>query len=449
MFGNWRISRRTMLRGAGAAVSLPLLDVMPGPTARAAESERPTARMAYLYIPNGVADGAWQPEKVDDRGRIVGLNPWMKSLDPFQNDLTLFRNLWTPRGNGHIAGTATWLTGGAFDGEKLDSGGASVDQIAAKHFQSKTLLPSLELSTRGEGIFTTSLPRNTVSWVDSVTPAPRDIEPRVVFDRMFRNDESGLSNRSVIDLVLEDTRRLKRRVSNRDQNKIDEYLASVRAIERRIEFAQQQKNQAMQTPGLRQALIRPETGIPDDHGEYMRTMMDMIVLAFWSDATRVCTFMMDHGQSNRYFNFIDGVKGTWHALSHWKDISGKTEDDDGKTSWSSRDEKRDMYNRVTEWHTEQVAYLLKRLSEIDEPNGRLLDHSMIVYGSSLSDGHQHDAKNLPLLLAGGTGHSVEPGRLVGGERDTSMSDLHLAMLQRLGVPLGKFAESRSPLELSR
>jgi hypothetical protein len=373
----------------------------------------------------------------------------MKSLAPFRKDLTVFRNMWTPRGNGHIAGTATWLTGGSFDGEKLDSGGASVDQIAAKHLQSKTLLPSLELSTRGEGIFTSSLPRNTVSWVDSVTPAPRDIEPRVVFDRMFRTGDSGLSNRSVIDLVLEDARRLKRRVSSRDQKKIDEYLASVRAIERRIEFAQRQKDRAVRTPGLQQALVRPEPGIPEDHGQYMRTMMDMIVLAFWSDATRVCTFMMDHGQSNRYFNFIDDVKGTWHALSHWKDIGGKTEDDDGKTSWSSRDEKRDMYNRVTEWHTEQVAYLLKRLSDIHEPNGRLLDHSMIVYGSSLSDGHQHDEKNLPLLLAGGAGHSVKPGRLVGGNRDTSMSDLHLAMLQRLGVPQDKFAESRSPLELSR
>jgi hypothetical protein len=448
MSGNWHISRRTMLRGAGAAVSLPLLDVMLGPSVRAADQERPATRLAYLYIPNGVAEGAWQPQEVDDRGQLVKLNSWMSSLVPFQNDLTIFRNMWTPRGNGHIAGTATWLTGGSFDREKLDSGGASVDQIAAKHFRSKTLLPSLELSTRGEGIFTSSLPRNTVSWVDSVTPAPRDIEPRVVFDRMFRAGESGLGNRSVIDLVLEDARRLKRRVSDQDQKKIDEYLASVRAIERRLEFAQRQKDRAAKTAGLQRALVRPEPGIPEDHGQYMKTMMDMIVLAFWADATRVCTFMMDHGQSNRYFDFIDNVKGTWHALSHWKDISGKTEDDDGKTAWTSRDEKRDMYNRVTRWHTEQVAYLLKRLRDIKEPGGRLLDNTMVVYGSSLSDGHEHSAKNLPLLLAGGAAHSIKPGRLLASRRETSMSDLHLAMLQRLGVPKKKFAESQSPLELS-
>lgn len=448
MFGNWHISRRTMLRGIGAAVSLPMLDVMSGPNSRAAENESPTARLAYLYIPNGVAEGAWQPKKVDDKGQLVELNPWMSSLAPFQKDLTIFRNMWTPRGNGHIAGTATWLTGGSFDHEKLDSGGASVDQVAAKHFRSTTLLPSLELSTRGEGIFTTSLPRNSLSWVDPVTPAPRDIEPRVVFDRMFRAGESGLGNRSVIDLVLEDARRLKRRVSNRDQAKIDEYLDSVRAIERRLEFAQRQKDRAGQTAELKHALVRPEPGIPEDHGQYMKTMMDMIVLAFWADATRVCTFMMDHGQSNRYFDFIDGVKGTWHALSHWKDISGKTEDDDGKTSWSSRDEKRDMYNRVTTWHTEQVAYLLKRFSEIKEPNGRLIDNSMIVYGSSLSDGHEHSAKNLPLLMAGGAAHGIKPGRQLNSRKELSMSDLHLAMLQRLGVPQNGFAESQSPLELS-
>ena len=264
---------------------------------------------------------------------------------------------------------------------------------------------------------------------------------------MFRVGDSGLGNRSVIDLVLEDARRLKRRVSNHDQKKIDEYLESVRGIERRIDFAQRQQSRAAETPGLKNAIVRPEPGIPEDHCQYMKTMMDMIVLAFWADATRVCTFMMDHGQSNRYFDFVDGVKGTWHALSHWKDISGTTEDDDGKTSWTSRDEKRDMYNRVTAWHTEQVAYLLKRLSEIKEPNGRLIDSSMIVYGSSLSDGHEHSAKNLPVLLAGGAAHDINSGRQVNSSRDTSMSDLHLAMLNRLGVRRDKFAESNSPIDL--
>lgn len=444
---NWQISRRTMLRGLGAAVSLPLLDVMSTPSLHAADNERPPMRLAYLYIPNGVAEGAWQPQEVDDRGRLVKLNRWMSSLEPFRDDLTVFRNLWTPRGNGHIAGTATWLTGGFFDGEKLDAGGASVDQIAARHFQGQTLLPSLELSSRGEGMFTSSLPRNSISWVDAVTPAPRDTEPRAVFDRMFRAGQSGLGSRSVTDLVLEDAKRLKRRVSGDDQKTIAEYLDSVHAIEKRIAFAEKHQLRASQTPGLLDSLVRPNQGVPDDHGEYIRTMLDMIALAFWADATRVCTFMMDHGQSNRYFNFIDGVNGTWHALSHWKNISGTTEDDDGKTSWSSRDEKRMMYNRVTHWHTEQTAYLLGRLKSIKNQHGSLLDQTMVVYGSSLSDGHEHAEKNLPVLLAGG-GSTITQGRRLGDRNDTSMSDLHLAMLQHLGIPMEQFAESRSPLVLA-
>lgn len=447
MSSKWLLPRRTVLRGAGAAVSLPLLDVMLSGN-RASEVSKSARRLAYLYIPNGVAEGAWHPETTAADGSIEKLNRWMEPLAAHRRNLTVFRNMWTPRGNGHIAGTATWLTGGGYDGDRLDAGGSSVDQIAAKHLGSQTLLPSLELSVRGEGIFTSSLPRNTLSWVDSKTPAPRDIEPRAVFDRMFRAGQSATGSRSVIDLILEDARGLKRRASQADQQKIDEYLESVRAIERRIEFAERQTSRAGATPGLQEALVRPASGIPVDHAAYMQTMMEMIVLAFWADATRVCTFMMDHGQSNRYFNFVDGVRGTWHALSHWKDISGRTEDDDGRTSWSSRDEKRDMYNRVTEWHTAQVAYLLKRLTEIRENGRPLLDTSMVVYGSSLSDGHEHSAEDLPLLLAGGAAADIRPGRVRGSRRQTSMSDLHLALLQRLGVPVDRFADSDSPLTLS-
>jgi hypothetical protein len=448
MFGNWHLSRRTMIRGLGAAVSLPLLDVMSKPTSLAAEQSDAPTRLCYLYIPNGVAEGGWQPQEVADDGRIKRLNRWMKPLEPFQDELNVFRNYWTPQGNGHIAGTATWLTGGALDRESVDAGGTSVDQIAARHFQGQTLLPSLELSTKGEGIFASNLPRNSISWVDSKTPAPRDYEPRVVFDRMFRAGRSGLGNRSVIDLVLEDSRRLKRRVSDQDHRKIDEYLESVRSIERRIEFAQRQQLRASDAPALKEALVRPKMGLPDHHREYVRTMLDMIVLAYWADATRVSTFMMDHGQSNRYFDFIDGVKGTWHALSHWKEFNGKSEDDDGVTAWDSREEKRDQYNRVTRWHTEQVAYFLGRLRAVKEPGGSLLDHSMVVYGSSLAAGHEHEAKNLPLVLAGGGADGNKSGRWIGGKSDSSVSDLHLAILQRVGVELDEFADSDSPLTLS-
>lgn len=449
MNGKWQISRRTMLRGSGVAVSLPLLEVMDRSSAWAGGRAGVTPRMAYLYFPNGVADGAWDAEQVDSQGRLVRLNRWMSALEPYRNDLTLFRNMWTPRGNGHVAGTATWLTGGAFQEHRLDAGGVSADQLAAQHLQGETLLPSLELSSRGEGMFSGNLPRNVLSWKDRFTPLSRDDEPRSVFDRMFRVDDSGLGSKLVVDLVLEDARRRRLQVSEDDRRKLDEYLESVYAIERRIEFAQQQQQRAANQPEMRQALVRPESGVPNDHQQYLRVMMDMMVLAFWSDATRVATFMLDHGQSNRYFNFIDGVKGTWHALSHWKDISGRTEDDDGRTSWSSRQEKREMYNRVTGWHHQQFGYLLERLKQIRENGRPLLDHCMVVYGSSLADGHAHAEENLPLLLAGRGGGTIDAGKQVQFKRPTSMSDLHLAMLRRMGVPRESFADSRSPLNLER
>ena len=444
--GTWKISRRTLLRGLGAAVSLPLLEVMSHRTA-GAESESRQSRMAYLYFPNGVAEGAWQPEKVGPQQELLALNRWMKPLEPFRDDLLIPRNMWTPHGNGHVAGPATWLTGGSYDHRRIDAGGASADQMAARYLAKKTLLPSLELSLRGEGFFSNSLPRNTLSWANSKTPAPRDTEPRVVFDRMFRVGRGSLSRKSVLDLVLADARRLKDRVSYADRRKVDEYLESVRAIERRIDFSEQQHRRAGSSPQLQTALRRPPEEVPDDHGDYMRQMLEMIVLAFWADATRVATFMLDHGQSNRYFNFIDGVSGTWHALSHWKDISGKTEDDDGTTSWKTRDEKRDMYNRVTHWHHTQFAWLLGRLRSIEESGASLLDNSMILYGSSLSDGHDHSAGNLPLLLAGRGQGTIQSGRAAVFRRQTSLSGMHLAMLQRAGLPLTEFGGIREPMDL--
>ena len=171
---------------------------------QANRSPKKTTRLAYLYIPNGVADGAWLPEEAGPDGQLQKLNPWMKSLQPFASELTLFKNIWTPEGNGHSAGTATWLTGGGFNHENINVGGPSADQIAAKHFQSTTLLPSLEMAMRGEGYFSSSLSRNSISWADAQTPVPREIEPRAIFDRMFRAGESQIAQRSVLDMVISD-----------------------------------------------------------------------------------------------------------------------------------------------------------------------------------------------------------------------------------------------------
>ncbi|GAB5403197.1 MAG: DUF1552 domain-containing protein [Aureliella sp.] len=448
---SWKISRRALIRGGSAAIGLPLLDIMSSRDVIAGQSTSETAqvvRAAYLYFPNGVADGAWGAKRFDSQGHILELNEGLSPLHSLREHIVIPRNMWTPRGNGHGAGTATWLTGGGYDGRKIEAGGLSVDQIAARQFRDQTLLPSLELSLKGEGYFANSLERNTISWSE-VGPVPRDVEPRVVFDRMFRARRKSDASESVLDGAIEDARSMRRRGSIDDRRKIDEYLASIRAIERRMAFAEAQVRRARQTPALQAEIQRPSYDIPTDHETYIQTMLDMIVLAFWSDATRVSSFMLDHGQSNRYFNFIDGVQGTWHALSHWKDASGRTDDDDGTTSWASPVAKRQQYNAVTRWHTAQVAYFLQRLNSIQEPDGRtLLDNSMILYGSSLADGHEHEERDLPLLLAGGGGGTIRSGRQIDFGSDRSMSDLHLAMLQRLTPGIKQFAESTTEVTLS-
>lgn len=448
-----RISRRTVLRGTGAAIALPLLDIMGAPVSAKPSNPQPGTtknnnRIAYLYFPNGVAKGSWEPEKIAEDGSIKKLNRWMQPLEKVKEHLIVTSNLWTPRGNGHGAGTATWLTDGGYDGRKIEVNGMSVDQIVANKVGDQTLLPSLELSIKGEGYFTGNLPRNSISWLNRKTPLSRETEPRSVFDRMFRTSDGIGIDQSVVDMVIENAKSLQRSGSRADRRKIDEYLQSIRSIEKRLAFADERVNQALHRGELTDTLTRPEPGIPTNHFEYVRLMIDMLVLAFWADATRVCTFMMDHGQSNRYFDFIPECKGTWHALSHYRDISGRTEDDDGKISWDTMESKRNMYNRVTRWHHEQFAYLVNRLDNLREPTGEtLLQNTTLCYGSSLSDGHAHGERDLPLIIAGGGGGAFKGGQHLKCRRPTSMSKLHLTLMETMGVKLSEFGGEQSPLEI--
>ena len=446
----WKISRRTMLKGLGAAMALPALDVMGPITARAATAAAATAaprRIAYFYFPNGIARGIWEPAEVADDGRLLKLNEWMSPLEPFKEDIIIPTNIWTPLGNGHSRGTATWLTGQDYSRRKATISSVSVDQIAAKHAGKETLLPSLELSLKGEGFFSNSLPRNCISWGDNGMPMAREIEPRVIFDRMFAPPSGGATNRSVMDMVLADARDLKKHVSAADRRRLDEYFESIGALEKRIAFSERQSKEVTQDKALTDTLTAPTPGIPTDHQEYLRQMMDLMVLAFQSDATRVCTFMLDHGQSNRYFSFIDGVQGTWHALSHYQNASGMTEDDDGKTTWESVEAKRANFAEVNRWHHRQMAYLFGRMKEIREADGRtLLENSMIVYGSSLGDGNEHDKYHLPVIFAGGGGGTIKTGRQLKFDKPTDLASVHLAFLQRLGIEIDKFGTADSPME---
>ena len=275
----------------------------------------------------------------------------------------------------------------------------------------------------------------------------REIEPRAVFDRMFRPPSGGVTDRSVMDAVLVDARTLRGYTSKADQYRLDEYFESIRALERRIEFSEARSGQMRSDGALTDTMMTPTPGIPADHQSYVRLMLDLMIAAFQSDATRVATFMLDHGQSNRYFDFIPDVQGTWHALSHYQNASGKTEDDDGITTWESVESKRAMYAEVIRWHHTQVAYLLDRMKSIVEPNGgTLLDNSMILYGASLGDGNEHDANDLPTLLAGGGGGTITTGRYIENAEPTDLAGLHLSLLQRMGVEIDEFGTASAPME---
>ena len=438
-------SRRTILRGIGATVALPLLDAAPAfGQGRLLTNQN---RLAYLYFPNGIPRGIWYPEKTGVNGELIQLNEWMSPLEPFKEEIIIPSNIWTPEGNGHVDGTPTWLTGHDYDSRGVNAGGVSADQIVARHLRDQTLLPSLELSTKGEGYFSNSLPRNAISWSAPDRPMTREIEPRTIFDRMFSTKSSVNSNRSVMDSVLADARSLSSVVSAADSLRLDEYFESIRALERRIEFAERQSTEMLNDRALTDTLVAPIPGIPADHESYVRLMMDLMILAFQSDATRVITFMLDHGQSNRYFNFIPEVDGTWHALSHYQNASGMTEDDDGTTSWESVEQKRAMYAEVVRWHHSQVAYLLGRMKNIREPGGNtLLDNSMILMGGAIGDGNEHDASHLPTLLAGRGGGTIKTGRYINHDEPTDLASIHVALMQRMGVPIERLGTAGSTYE---
>ncbi len=437
---NWHLSRRTFLRGAaGAALGLPLLEVMTPPSARAAAKTKPPVRMGCVYLPNGVPNLAWRPP-VAGGERLTRLNPWLEPFEPLKEQIQLLSGLQSPSNGSHADAGATWLIRPCPDNRASISrsvGETSMDQLVARVVGEQTPFASLELIARPEGSFSRSLLRSNISWRSATSPVPRESSPRALYDRLTGGVvKSGQGNaswrRSTLDAVLDDARGLRRRVSQADQHKLDEYLEAVRSVEKRMGAL------AVETQAAARAnastFPKPPEENPTDHGAYLRLMFDMMVLAYWTDSTRVATFMLDQAQSNRYFNFIPNVEGMWHALSHWRDFSGKTEDDDGKTFWASREEKFNQYLSVIKFHHEQVAYFFQRLSEIREGEGSLLDNSMILYGSPFADGNEHVSTNLPMLIAGRAGGRIRSGRHLDYPEGPA-EGVYLAMMDVMGVPV--------------
>ena len=444
-------TRRNLLRGLGVAMATPWLEsgVM-GATGGVDRLAAPPLRMACLFMPNGVWPDHWTPA---GDGEDYEITPHLKPLEGLRSEFMLLENLWnknTVGRNGHWPKVPAWLSGGFVErttGGDLDSGGTTVDQLVAQRIGHQTPLPSLEIGCDAPrtGIDTAGggFPRalgSFLSWADPKTPVAKEIVPQLAFDRLFRNKRrpvvSGVNpqspemldslqrdDSSVLDVVLEQARSLRAKGSKGDQARLDEYFESVRSVERRLEASMKPQKRWINEGKF--PLDRPVAGIPESHLEHVRLMMDILVLAFWTDTTRVATFMLGDAQSSHDYGFLPGVKGNFHGLSHHRDIL----------------ETRAQYEAIINWHTTQLAYLLNKMKNLKEGEGSLLDHSMILFGSSLKCGNRHIEENLPLLLAGRGNGTLRPGRRVRFEKKTPFCNLHLALMERMGVKEESFGDS--------
>jgi hypothetical protein len=452
-----RISRRTLLRGAGAAMALPWLESMTSaaPTGSALTLSEPPLRSVFMYMPNGVRPDYWTPAGDDENYQIT---PHLKSLESLKNDFLLLENLWNAKTvgrNGHWPKVPAFLSGGYVErtsGDDLDSGGTSVDQLAAQRIGDRTMLPSFELgleSTRS-GIDTAGggfarMYGSFISWRDPHTPVPKEIIPQLAFDRLFRSnkapvissvnpdDPSVLSalqrdDSSILDIVRDQARVLRREGSSSDRVRLDEYFESVRSVEQRLQAALRPQKRWINQGKF--PLERPGPGIPASRPEHMRLMMDIMVLALWSDTTRIGTFMTADAQTNEDFSFLPGVKGGMHSLSHH----------------AEEPVRKKQYETCVTWHVEQVAYFLNKLKSLDEGGKSLLDNSMVMFGCGIKCGNLHLEENLPIALAGGGKGTLRGGRRLRFAKKTPLCNLYLSMLHRMGIKEESFGDSTGLLQ---
>lgn len=444
----WEISRRTMLRGMGAALALPVLDAMaPFRAGASTSTPKPPVRMACLYFPNGVWQDAWIPEQT---GRDFALPYALEPLEGLRDSINIFSGLdkaASQQGDGHYAKTANFLTGEPVTkttGKDISAGGISMDQLAAQHLGHLTPLPSLELgidpviSGIDSNVGYTRLYGSYISWRSANVPVAKEINPRFVYERLFGDkDETGREVRaerredfqSILDLALDDAKRLRSRLGRDDQVKIDEYLESVRAVEKRIEFSLQPDPRDWKPSEAPTIPSAPDQKIPADFREHVKLMLDLMVLAFQTDSTRILSFMFANDVSGRNFSFLPGVSGGHHDMSHHE----------------NKEEKIAQYREINRWHVEQYAYLLRRLRDIPEGDGTLLDNTMILFGSSISDGNRHDPNNLPILVAGNAGGRLVTGLHVASPKATPLCNLYHTMISSMGIAIESFGDSTGPL----
>lgn len=436
------LPRRTFLRGMGVTLALPLLDAMT-PAFSAAAAGKPAVRLGFVYVPNGIIMKHWVPAT---EGADFDFAPTMKPLEAFRDRLLVLSGLAQVQGRAlgdgagdHARAGATFLTGvHPKKSEVVIQAGISADQIAARELGKYTQFASLELGIESNQLAGgcdsgySCAYTNTVSWRSATNPLPVENNPRAIFERLFGDGDStdaasrlALLNkqRSILDYVAGSLNRLNGSLAASDRVKLNEYTDAIRDIERRIQKAEQQ-NATMKLP-----LMERPTAVPEEFEDHVKMVMDLQVLAFQTDMTRVITLMMAREGSNRPYRNI-GISDGHHNLTHHQNDA----------------EKIAKVTRINEVHVKMFAYLLDRLKATPDGDGNLLDHSMILYGSSISDGNLHTHHDLPIVLAGGGAGQVKGNRHLIFPKDTPLNNLLVSMLDKAGVPVEKFGDSTGKLD---
>jgi hypothetical protein len=441
------LSRRAVLRGAGVAVGLPWLEAMVPSALAASSPARATApvRMAVLYMPNGVNTSQWVPQ---GEGRDFRLSPTLESLQDLKDQLVVVSNLWNAAsntGDGHYAKESSLLTCTAITktlGVDINIHGPSMDQVAAQKVGELTPLPSLELGIEPES---TGVDANVgytrvygchIAWSNPTTPLARETNPYSVYERLFRAagpvGDSVKRDTALLDRVLEHSRRMRTRLGSADRARLDEYLSIVRSLETRLERAADPKRNNWK-PLVPVSSASKPTAEPATHEQHVRLMLDLIALAFQSDTTRITTFMFGNAVSGVNFRFLPGVTDSHHEISHH----------------SKDPEKLRQYAVINRWHVAQYGYLLRKLRDMKEGEQSVLDNSMILFGSALSDGNTHDPHRLPIVLGGRAGGRLASGQHVICPEDSPAANLYVSMLDAFGTPVDRFADSTGRLSALR
>lgn len=455
------ISRRRLLQGSGIALGLPWLEAMtPLKAAVAASGSSVPMRLGFFYVPNGVNMDQW---RIEDKGRIEKWSPILQPLEAVGDRVTLITGLRADHCKQPTAGHEP--TGGGFlvgdlckHSENPEVANTSIDQIVAKETGLETPIDSLALGIdpghRGDHGFSGTY-LSHISWRSSRTPVPLEINPRELFDRLYggrvpqRRGERTIDNGpqtargSILDYVMEDAASLQRQVGYEDRQRLDEYTSSVRAVERRIQLSEASPEThhdaafdddpelAAAYRDIEHRMIDDGRGIPELYADHVNLLLDILVLAFQADTTRVASFMFSMEKSGRSYKEL-GISGSHHSRSHHQ----------------KEQENLDALTAINRHHAELFSRFLQRLAATPEGDGNLLDHSLIMYGSGISDGNRHNHDDLPILVAGGGGQNL-PGRRhlhLGGDRP--LCDLYLTMARSAGLQMERFGDSNTPLDLS-